>query len=257
MSVRRTSATSGPASIKLHFLEKSRAQRVVWLLEALRIKYEIVPYKRDANFRAPESLRKIHPLGRSPLLEIESLGGTSTSTVSSKPAKHSKVIAESGHIFQYILENYDNGDVLSNPEDKEQINYYLHYAEGSLQPPLLIEFVLSKVRQTYAPFPLSSFKNYLANKISEKYSGGETESQLSFLDGEVQKNGGYFVNGKLSAADLILSFPLDMAFQRDFATRDKYPNLAKWLDNIKTDEGYQKAQSIEKEYDEKLAKQQS
>ncbi|CAH02599.1 bifunctional glutathione transferase/peroxidase [Kluyveromyces lactis] len=215
--------------IKVHWLNQSRAFRVLWLLDHLKLDYEIVPYKRNEQFRAPEELKKIHPLGRAPILEIDY-----------KSSDRKDILAESGYIFQYILENFDKEGILNNADQQkaEKIKYYLHYAEGSLQPPLFIEFLLSKAKEAPVPFPFSYITKKFADKISEKYSRGEVKNQLDFIETEIEQNDGYLVGGKLSAADILLSFPLEMAFERQFARTEEYPNIAKWLETIKREESY-------------------
>ncbi|CDH12252.1 probable Glutathione S-transferase 1 [Zygosaccharomyces bailii ISA1307] len=215
--------------IRVHFLNESRAFRVLWLLDQLKIDYEIIPYKRNDEFRAPEDLKKIHPLGRSPLLEVED-----------RQTGKKKILAESGYIFQYVLQHFDKSGSLNNqdPDKAEEIQYYLHYVEGSLQPPLMIEFVLSMVKKAPIPFPFSYFAGKVSDKISEKYSKGEVKNQFDFIEGEISKNEGYLVGGQLSAADILMTFPLDIAFTRKFADPKKYPSIQKWLTTMKALDSY-------------------
>ncbi|SMN22853.1 similar to Saccharomyces cerevisiae YIR038C GTT1 ER associated glutathione S-transferase capable of homodimerization [Maudiozyma saulgeensis] len=227
------------SKITLHYLDKSRAFRVLWLLEHLGLEYNVVPYVRENN-RAPEELKKIHPLGRSPILEIkdEQTGKT-------------KIVTESGYIFQYILENYDQEKILSlkDPEQAEQVQYYLHYAEGSLQPPLLMEYVYSLAAQSPGPFPLSYLVRGVLDKISGAYSRGEVKNQIDYLETEVSKNEGYFVGGQFSAADILLSFPLQMAFLRGFAQAKDYPHIKKWLESITSEKSYSAAKDSAAQYE--------
>ncbi|SCU83224.1 LANO_0B08658g1_1 [Lachancea nothofagi CBS 11611] len=216
-------------TIRVHWLNESRAFRVLWLLDHLKLDYEIIPYKRDEGHRAPESLKKIHPLGRSPLVEIED-----------KSTGKKKILAESGYIFQYILQHFDQSNILNNTDAdmSEKIQYYLHYVEGSLQPPLMIEYLLSMVQKAPIPFPISYLAGKITGKISEKYSSGELKSQLDFVEGEISKNRGYLVDGKLSGADILISFPLQMAFLRGFAKPADYPNIQSWMKIITSLDSY-------------------
>lgn len=215
--------------IRVHFLNKSRSFRVLWILDQLKLDYEIIPYYRDENFRAPVELKKVHPLGRSPLLELED-----------RKTGSKKILSESGYIFQYILQHFDKTKSLDNadPEKSEEIQYYLHYVEGSLQPPLLIELILSMVQNASIPFPFSFFSSKVAEKIGEKYSRGEVKNQLDYVEGQISKNDGYLVGGKLSAADILMSFPLEAAFGRQFADPNQYPSIDRWLKNLKVLESY-------------------
>ncbi|CCD23667.1 bifunctional glutathione transferase/peroxidase NDAI_0B06360 [Naumovozyma dairenensis CBS 421] len=213
--------------IRVHWLNQSRAFRVLWLLDALKLDFEIIPYKR-VDGRAPDSLKKIHPLGRSPIVEIED-----------KSTGKKKMLIESGYIFQYMLQNFDHDNVLNNtdPDMAEKIQFYLHFAEGSIQPPLLMEYIYQLAEKS-SSFPISYFVQSVVNKLSEAYSRGEVKNQFDFLESEIVKNKGYLVDGKLSAADILVSFPVEMAFLRGFVTSEIYPNTKKWLDTIKTTDSY-------------------
>ncbi|SCV02161.1 LAMI_0G16402g1_1 [Lachancea mirantina] len=217
--------------IRVHWLNESRAFKVLWLLEYLKLDYEIIPYMRDEGRRAPESLKKIHPLGRSPVVEVED-----------RATGKKKVLAESGYIFQYVLQHFDPKGSLNNadPDKAEEIQYYLHYAEGSMMPPFFIEYLLSMVRNA-TPFPLSYLTGKVADKISERYSRGETKNQLDFLEGQLSKNQGYLVGGKLSAADILICLPLQMAFSRKTADAKDYPHIDKWLNTVTSDAAYKVA----------------
>ncbi|SCU82301.1 LAME_0C00540g1_1 [Lachancea meyersii CBS 8951] len=218
--------------IRVHWLDESRAFRVLWLLEHLKLDYEIIPYKRNEGYRAPDELKKVHPLGRSPLIELED-----------RETGKKKILAESGYIFQYVLQHFDKSNILSfsSTDSEEKVDYFLHYVEGSLQPPLMIEFLLSMVKKAPIPFPLSYLTGKITGKISEKYSQGEVKNQFDFLEGEIAKNGGYIVDGKLSGADILLSFPLQMAFERGFAKPVEYPGMDKWLKTITSVDSYSAA----------------
>ncbi len=114
--------------ITVHHLENSRSQRVLWLLEELALPYQLVRYARDPQtLLAPAALRAVHPLGKSPVLVDD--GHTLT---------------ESGAVLEYLVERYDTSHALSPtplPVDSpERLNYryWMHYAEGSAMPPLLL-----------------------------------------------------------------------------------------------------------------------
>lgn len=209
--------------IRVHWLSESRAFRVLQLLEQLKLDYEIVPYMRNKDFRAPEDGKKIHPLGRFPMVELED-----------RTTGKKKVLAESGYIFHYILQHFDTHGLLKNsdPDHAEQIEYFLYYSEGSLQLPLMFEFVLSMAKKAPIPFPLSYLSGKVADKISEKYSKGELKNQLDFVEGEIAKNNGYLVGGKLSGADILMLFPLQSALKRNFAKAEDYPHISKLVDTL-------------------------
>jgi glutathione S-transferase len=113
--------------LKVHHLNQSRSQRILWALEELGLPYQLIHYQREKTMLAPASLKKVHPLGKSPVLEDDGL-----------------ILAESGAILEYLQETYDTNSLLK-PQDREmrqQYRFWLHYAEGSLMPLLLMKLVL-------------------------------------------------------------------------------------------------------------------
>ena len=117
--------------IVVHHLNNSRSQRVLWLLEELGLDYEVKRYQRDPKtMLAPASLKAVHPLGKSPVIT----DGANT-------------IAESGAIIDYLVERYGNGRLVpaAGTPDKLRWTYWLHFAEGSAMPPLLMKLVFDKI----------------------------------------------------------------------------------------------------------------
>ena len=110
--------------LTVHHLNNSRSQRVLWLLEELGVPYEVVRYQRQPDMRAPAELRAIHPLGKSPVI-----------------TDNGNTIAESGAIAEYIIDTYGEGRLIPPPKTPERLRYtyWLHYAEGSAMPPLLLK----------------------------------------------------------------------------------------------------------------------
>src|ERR1041385_9022091 len=130
MPVTGTPESSRPGDIMLtvHHLNNSRSQRVLWLLEELGVPYEIVRYQRQPDMRAPKELRAIHPLGKSPVI-----------------TDNGNVVAESGAIVEYHVGTYGNGRFIPPPNTPERLRYtyWLHYAEGSAMPPLLMKLLFT------------------------------------------------------------------------------------------------------------------
>ena len=113
--------------IVVHHLNNSRSQRVLWLLEELGIEYSIKCYERDAKtMLAPASLRQVHPLGKSPVITDADL-----------------TLAESGAIIEYLVGRYGSARLIPAPGTPERLRYtyWLHYAEGSAMPPLVMKIV--------------------------------------------------------------------------------------------------------------------
>ncbi|GMM38889.1 hypothetical protein DASC09_062280 [Saccharomycopsis crataegensis] len=223
-----TTHTEVYPKITVHWLNHSRATRVLWLLEELGLKYDIKTYQRDKYLHAPESLKSVYPLGKSPVVEVQK-------TADSTPV----VLAESGYVFQWVLREFDAGK-LRNKGNRDKVDYYLHYGEGSLQPPLLFEAVLQLVEKAFAPWPISAIKKGLVNKIRSAYCVPETTNNLEFLEKELSKGGGYFAGSKLSAADIMLSYPLDVVVHRGVKL-DEFPEIKKWVAMIKENANFQAA----------------
>lgn len=196
--------------IEVHHLNNSRSQRVLWLLEELGLDYEIVKYQRDAETNlAPESLKAIHPLGKSPVLK-----------------DGDRVVIESGAIVDYLVRRHGNGRLAPDAASPEYDAYqqWLHYAEGSAMLPLMLKLYLGRLGDAAAP---------LAPRVN-----GEIENHFGFLDAELAGRD-WFVGDAFTAADIQLSFPVQAA--RMLYGLEKFPNLADFLERVTARPAYQKA----------------
>ena len=196
--------------IKVHHLNNSRSQRILWFLEELGCEYEIVHYTRDLETNlAPDSLKEVHPLGKSPVIED---GGVK--------------IAESGAATEYLARTYGNGEFSLTPDDADYNTYveWLHYAEGSLMLPLLLRLYTSRLGDAAAPLA-PRIQSEIANHFTYTAQGlGEKE---------------FFAGGKLTGADIQMVFPLEaMHAQGGLA---HWPNLAAYVDRIHARPAYQRA----------------
>ncbi|MDC6271936.1 glutathione S-transferase [Acetobacter pasteurianus] len=227
-------------------MDYSRSQRIVWLLEELNLPFELKTYAREKDFRAPKSLEKIHPLGKSPVIEIV------------KPNGDRQVIAETGHIINHILQYYDPNHILTpeEPLERDEVDYFLHYSEGTLQPNLVALLVHSFAKKQ-APFGTRTLMGLLVKGIDDQFYFPETKKNLDFLDAILakQKQSGskYFVGKKLTGADIILSFPLltnifgskESAQKMGFGNIDKlWPNISAWAENISKEPKFIKANDL-------------
>jgi glutathione S-transferase len=211
--------------ITVHHLNNSRSQRVLWLLEELGLDYEIRRYQRDAKtMLAPPELRQVHPLGKSPVITDNGV-----------------TIAESGAIIEYLSDTYGGGRFAAQPGTAEyrKQRYWLHYAEGSVMPLMLLKLVAMRIGATPMPF----FARPIAKKISSGLQDGFIDPQLrthlSFVENELAATG-WFVGNDLSIADVQMSFPLETAASRsDVNTR--FPNVRAFLDRIHARPAYQRA----------------
>ena len=198
--------------IKVHHLNNSRSQRVLWLLEEIGLEYEVVPYQRDAKTkRAPASLRRVHPLGKAPIIEDGSLR-----------------LAETGAIVDYLVGRY--GKSLAPPEGGDaywRYRYWVHYAEGSAMSPLLLKLVIGKLGPLGWPA-----RSHVDRQIA---------LHLDFLEKELGK-GPWFAGDAFSAADIMMSFPLEAAAARAGLNASR-PNLFNFLSRIHARPAYQRALS--------------
>ena len=198
--------------ITVHHLNNSRSQRILWLLEELALPHEIVRYQCDPKtMLAPAGLRKIHPLGKSPIIEDGSLR-----------------LAETGAIVDCIVGRY--GERLAPPPDSEaywRYRYWLHYAEGSAMPPLLTKLVVRKLGPLGWP--------------ARRYVDGQIALDLDYLEKELT-NRPWFAAEEFSAADIMMSFPLEVATARGGLNTTR-PNLVGFLKRIHARPAYQRALS--------------
>ena len=211
--------------IIVHHLNNSRSQRVLWMLEELELPYEVKRYERDpVTSLAPASLRAVHPLGKSPVIT----DGNAT-------------IAESGAIIEYLLDRYADGRLRPAAEsaDRLRLTYWLHYAEGSVMPPLLLNLVFAKVARGPAPFFVRPIARAIAAKVQKSFITPQLELHLDYMESELGKST-WFAGSEFSAADIQMSFPLEAAAMRGGldATR---PLLWAFLQRIHARPAYQRA----------------
>ena len=206
----------------VHHLEYSRSLRVLWLLEELGLPYEIKRYARDQNFRAPPELSAVHPLGRSPVVEVDG-----------------HVLAESGAIIEYFVER-EGGKL--RPQEHEallQYRFFLHYAEGSAMPPLLVQLLVEKIRAQKVPFFLKPITGKIGDGIEKGFSGPAIATHFGFVDAELAKRP-YFAGSELSAADIQMIYPVEAALLRSTGV---WPNLRAWQQRVTARPAYRRAES--------------
>ena len=196
--------------IIVHHLENSRSQRILWLLEELGLPYEVRRYERDRKtMLAPPSLRAVHPLGKSPVVEDEG-----------------RVIAETGAIVDYLVEK--SGGRLGPPANRDSVlryRHFLHYAEGSLMPPLLVLLVINRLG--------------LLGRPARPTVRRMIDTHLDWLESELSGRD-WFAGSEFSAADVMMSFPLEAARHRAGLDESR-PNLIDWLERIHARPAYAEA----------------
>lgn len=211
--------------ITVHHLNNSRSQRILWLLEELGVEYIIERYQRDAKtMLAPEALKSVHPLGKSPVV------------VDGK-----NVLAESGAIIEYLADSYgaalDLAPKVGTPE-RLRYTYWLHYAEGSAMPPLLMSLIFSRIRSAPMPFFIRPIAKAIADRAMNGFVGPQVKLHLKFMNDELGTRP-WFAGKKFSAADIQMSFPLEAASTR--GGLGAYPNLQAFLGKIHARAAYQRA----------------
>ena len=211
--------------IVVHHLNNSRSQRVLWLLEELGLNYEVKRYERDRKtMLAPASLRAVHPLGKSPVITDSEL-----------------TLAESGAIIEYLVEHYGQGK-LSPPAGTPaylRYRYWLHYAEGSLMPPLLLKLVFDKIDTTPMPFFIKPIAKAISGKVKSGFITPQITTHLNYLEAELGK-GTWFAGDNFSAADVQMSFPIEAAAARGGLSASR-PRLVDYLSRIHARPAYKKA----------------
>lgn len=208
-------------SVVVHHLNYSRSLRVLWMLEELELPYTVKPWQRDANFRAPAEARRVHPLGRFPMVEVDG-----------------HVLAESGAILEYFAEREGK---LRPTEGAAKLEYsfFMHYAEGSVMPPLLVQLILNKLRRAPMPFFAKPVARGIASKLEEGYSGPALELHLGFIEHTLASRP-YFAGDEFSMADLQMYYPVEAGLQRTGTPR---PHMAAWRERVCERPAFAKAEA--------------
>jgi len=212
--------------IIVHHLENSRSQRVLWLLEELGLQYEVKRYNRDSKtMLAPPELRAVHPLGKSPVI-----------------TDGDRVIAESGAIIEYLVRKYDPAHQfhpVAGSDDELDFSYWLHYAEGSLMPLLVMKLIFNHIQRAPMPFFVKPVAKGISGKTLQSFIQPNLDTHLEFVENRMRGRQ-WFVGDSFSAADVQMTFPLEAAAARDnLAT--KYPSLQAFLQRVHERPAYRRA----------------
>jgi len=211
--------------ITVHHLENSRSQRIIWLLEELGTDYEIRRYGRDKETGlAPPELLDVHPLGKAPVI-----------------TDGDKTVAESGAIIEYLMYEYDDGRLRPQEGTDERLayNYWLHYAEGTFAPLMILSLILGRIDDAPMPFFLRPVARGITQKVRDAYLDANVRRNLEFMDATLQESR-WFCGNTFTAADVQMSFALEAAEVRtDLA--QSYPHLAAFLETSRARPAYQRA----------------
>lgn len=211
--------------ITLHYLENSRAQRILWLLEELGVDYEIKSYRRNTEtMLAPEELKDVHPLGKSPVITDGKV-----------------TIAESGAIVEYLIETYGKGKLVPEAGTGEYLKYreFMHYAEGSIMPFMLLTLIFNKIKTAPVPFFVKPIAKGIANKTMQGFVTPNVKTHLDYLENELKETD-WFAGEQMTGADIMMSFPIEAAAARA-NLKEKYPKLTAYLERIHGLRCYQRA----------------
>jgi glutathione S-transferase len=209
--------------ITVHHLNNSRSQRVLWLLEELGVPYEIRRYERDAKtMLAPPELRAVHPLGKSPVI-----------------TEGDRTVAETGAIVEYILGEYGQGRLIppAGTEERLRYTYWLHFAEGSAMPPLVMTLVFGAI-PARVPALIRPIARMISGNVTKNFLRPNIDAQQALMEAELGR-GGWFAGGEFTAADVMMSFPVEAATSR--GGLGGHAKLTGWLARIHARPAYQAA----------------
>ena len=212
-------------TIVVHHLNNSRSQRVLWLLEELGLPYEVKRYQRDPNtMLAPPELRAVHPLGKSPVIED---GGLK--------------LAESGAILEYLAGRYGEGKLVpaAGTPERMRYTYWMHYAEGSAMPPLLMKLIFTRLESGPMPFFVRPVARGIARRVLEGFVEPNIKRHLDFMESELAARP-WFAGDEFSAADIQMSFPLEGAAARGGLDASR-PKLTGFLERVHARPAYRRA----------------
>jgi glutathione S-transferase len=209
--------------VTVHHLNNSRSQRILWLLEELGVDYDIEKYERNPKTKlAPKSLRKVHPLGKAPVVTHDG-----------------NAIAESGAIIEYLVDVFDDGALRPDPETPEflQYRYFMHYAEGSAMTPFLLKVVFSELPRQ-SPLPAKPLMAVVAKTVDKMYISGQIDLHVDFWERELSQRP-WFAGQYFTAVDIQMSFPLEAAVSN--LDMSRYPKVRDFVERIHARPEYQAA----------------
>jgi glutathione S-transferase len=210
--------------VTVHHLNNSRSQRILWLLEELGVPYEIRRYQRDPKTSlAPPELLQVHPLGKSPVVTDGDL-----------------TLAESGAIIEYLVEEYGDGTLVPPPRTPERLRYtyWMHFAEGTAMPPLVMKLVFRRIERGPMPFFAKPVARAITRKVQDGFIDPTLARIVAYMEAELGRSE-WFAGAAFSAADIQMSFPVEAAAAR--ATGADRPNLKRFLERIHARPAYRRA----------------
>ncbi len=213
--------------LHLHHLQNSRSFRIVWLLEELNIDYKLTCYDRTKAYLAPDSLKKVHPLGHAPILEVDG-----------------RPLIESAFIIEYLLKHYDDEQQFKpNDSDEaawENYTFWLHYAEASAMPPLVMRLVFNKVVER-SPMLVKPVAKGIQKQVEKSMIADNILTTLSMMEQHLSHNL-WFAGDKFSAADIQMYFVAIAAQSRTALADGTYTNITNWLKSCQQRNAFKQAE---------------
>lgn len=255
--------------ITLHWLNGSRAQGTLWLLEELQVPYELDVHHRLPSKLAPPALEKIHPLGKSPLV-----------TVNSPALAEPIVLAESGFIVQYMSEHFLNarklfptrwkegreGTIGGETEEWMRYQYLMYYAEGSFMATVTMHFVMMGLKSNSVPFLIRPLTKLVANQVQGLVTIPNMKKHFTLLEQYLETSpggGNYLCGTELTGVDIMLAYPLqagsttgmfeEMASWEKGSFKDTFPKLTAYNERISKEAGWLKSEEKIKEVEGKFS----
>jgi glutathione S-transferase len=219
--------------VVVHHLNNSRSQRVLWLLEELGVPYEVKRYERDAkSMLAPPALLAVHPIGKSPVIVDGDVS-----------------VAESGAIIEYLVGKYGDGRLMppAGTAQRLRFTYWLHYAEGSAMTPLLFKLVFDRIAANPSPWPISAIARRIASSVTNAFIAPNLQRHLDYIETELNSHA-WFAGEQFTAADVQMSFPLEIAVPRAGLNASRPKSMA-FLERIHARDAYKRALERGGKYD--------
>ena len=214
--------------LHLHHLENSRSFRIIWLLEELNVDYQLTSYQRNKDFRAPESLKQIHPLGHTPILEV-----------------NDRPLVESGFIIEYLLKHYDKEQRFKPADDNEEAweayTFWLHFAEASIMPLLVMRLVFTKVVEK-SPLLIKPVSKSIHKQVENNMISSSLTKMLTMMEQQLQDNH-WFAGDTFSAADIQMHLAVVATNAGEGLDKVKYANILIWLKRCQERDAFKRAEA--------------
>lgn len=215
--------------ITVHHLNQSRSHRILWLLEELSLPYEVVYYQREKSMLAPPSLKRIHPLGKAPIVTDDGL-----------------TLAESGAIIDYLQARYDSAHLFSPADGLSdsgvRYRYWLHYAEGSLMPLLVMKLIFGMLGKPPVPLLARPLGAAVGKGVQRQYVDPQLATHRQYIEEHLTLYP-WFAGEQFTAADIQMSFPMEGLVSRFGA--EGFPKIQAFVSKIQSRPAYLRAKARE------------